>query len=150
MAEGNTDKLTDLPTQQTCLNDLRKGMVKAGTDKTPLSSALADSDCIDEINKTRCMAVSDEILTRSASHIQEYAEGRGTVYWCGGDKFTVIMPGIEKEEAFLLVEQIRTTFDAQDPRTFATEETTESFSPTPGAGFATHFAFHWHYTNHLT
>ena len=138
MAEKTTDKLTGLPTQQTFLNDLRDGMVKAGTDETPLSLALVDIDCFDEINRTHGMAVGDEVLTCSASHLQEHSEGKGVVYRCGGDEFAVIMPGIEKEEAFLLAEQMRSTFDAQNPRTFTTGETTESLSPTLSAGIATH------------
>jgi len=71
------------------------------------SLALVDMDRFMDLNQTHGHDVGDEVLRALARKLRESATDQGTVYRYAGDEFMVLLPGVEKERAFLLMEGIR-------------------------------------------
>jgi diguanylate cyclase (GGDEF)-like protein len=76
------------------------------------SLGLFDLDGFGEINRRHGREAGDALLRQLAAHLAEAVGARGEVARWGGDAFAVLLPGIEKEEAFLLLEEARAAFAA--------------------------------------
>lgn len=75
-----------------------------------VSVALFDIDWFGKLNDEHGRDVGDALVTGLSAHLAASVEGRGSVHRYGGDAFAVLFPGVEKEEAFLLLESARATF----------------------------------------
>lgn len=111
MTEKVLDGLTGLPTYRIFHQEFPMKLKEAGEDARPLSLLLVDGDQFKTLNDRFGHAAGDEVLRRLATHLKETVGGRGRVYRYGGEEFAILLDGLEKEEAFLLAEQLRSGFD---------------------------------------
>lgn len=109
-AEMVTDPLTGLANQAAFdqqLEALLKRKPAKGKAPEPVSLGLMDIDWFGRFNEAHGREVGDRLLAALGSRIRQLAEELGGVYRYGGDAFALLMPGVEKEVAFLRLEQLR-------------------------------------------
>ncbi len=75
-----------------------------------LSVGLFDIDWFGKTNDEHGRDVGDAVIAGLSTHLAAAADERGSVHRYGGDAFAVLLPGLEKEEAFLLLEAARASF----------------------------------------
>ncbi|GAP13958.1 protein containg diguanylate cyclase (GGDEF) domain [Longilinea arvoryzae] len=104
---SSTDKLTGLLTRKAFsdLFDEALEIHKAGD--VPLSLAFIDIDHFMQINETYGHAAGDEVLVTLASVLRECGGSNAAVCRYGGDEFMILLPDTEREQAFLLIEKLR-------------------------------------------
>ena len=100
------DEMTGLPGYPVFVSDLDRW---AGTDET-VSVALVDLDMFGRLNEQLGTEAGDAVLGRLADCLRDVVADQGTIYRYGGDAFGVLLRGIEKEQAFLLLEEGRRAF----------------------------------------
>lgn len=105
------DTLTGLPDQAAFLSDFTQALAQAENTGGRLALALVDLDVFSTVNKEYGAEVGDEALQALARYLEACFATAGTVYRYGGDALMVMLPGIEKERAFLMAEQARAGFD---------------------------------------
>ncbi|MEM7364420.1 MAG: diguanylate cyclase, partial [Pseudomonadota bacterium] len=91
----------------------------------PVSVALLDVDLFAAVNKTSGREAGDETLRQLSACLKNNVatDPSVKVYRLGGDEFSIVMPGCEKEQAFLNLERTRAAFDNL--------EQTQDFNPHP-------------------
>lgn len=78
--------------------------------------ALLDVDMFMRVNDEYGMEVGDQVLISIGQHLQKGLEGKGEIYRIQGDEFGIVFnPDMEKEDAFLLMEQLRRGMDVRLP-----------------------------------
>jgi diguanylate cyclase (GGDEF)-like protein len=80
---------------------------KINAHEAPLSLALMDVDKFSIINDQFGHVAGDQVLVAVAKAIQAHTSGDALVGRYGGDEFVIVYPGMEREQAFLNLEQIR-------------------------------------------
>lgn len=98
------DPLTGLATADACRNDLVELIDES------VSLALIDLDWFGKWNETRGLKTGNEAIHRVAEHLRNHFDGAGQAYRFGGDAIMVLMPRVEKEAAFLQLEEARRGF----------------------------------------
>jgi len=81
-----------------------------------VSLILVDVDSFGRLNATQGRERGDEVIRELTSFLLNRAPATGKVFRYGGDAFTILLPGTEKEQAFLVAESLRTGFEAQWPK----------------------------------
>lgn len=90
-----------------------------------LSLCLLDIDHFLKINEEFGHDAGDEVLRKVAAHIKSIDDGKNYIYRYSGDEFAVLMPGVEKEQALLVMEKLRAAFphgiavNAEEPQIVA-------------------------------
>ncbi len=110
MNKRNIDDLTKLPTYQKFIDDIGLAFDEAENMVKPLSLAFLDCDFFKRLNDKYGHVAGDEVLIDLAAHIRNTVAKSGKVYRYGGEEFVVLMPDLEKEEAFLLMEETRKSY----------------------------------------
>lgn len=106
-SSSTTDLLTGLMTRR-AFNELFNEMLeKHKTGEAPLSLAFIDIDNFMQINDTFGHTAGDDVLVAVAAILREDAGAEASVCRYGGDEFAILFPGMEREQAFLLVERMR-------------------------------------------
>ena len=78
--------------------------------------ALCDSDRFDHINRDFGVSEGDRILIETGRHIERNLPEGAKVYRIGGDEFGIIFRGTaEREEIFLLLNDLKNSFDVVTP-----------------------------------
>lgn len=72
-----------------------------------VSIGLADLDMFGRFNAEHGNEAGDALLVRTAEVLEAAANGGGRMIRYGGDAFVVVLPGVEKEQAFLRLEKAR-------------------------------------------
>jgi diguanylate cyclase len=106
----HNDALTDLP-NRLALEHALKPLVAAGDS---VALAALDLDHFLEINTEFGPEVGDRVLRTLASLLAEAAPD--SAYRITGDEFTVVMPGLSLEQAFLRMEALRARVQAATDR----------------------------------
>jgi diguanylate cyclase (GGDEF)-like protein len=107
---GKTDKLTGILNYEAFLEALDHQISGLDEEKGGFSLALIDIDMFKRVNDEHGSEIGDEVLKRVARHLVDSAPPRARVFRYAKDEFLVLMPGIEKEEAFLVLERARGGF----------------------------------------
>jgi diguanylate cyclase (GGDEF)-like protein len=124
-----TDELTGFRLHINFEADLEGYLIKADNSGSELSLVLIDADELARLNKMGGQLVGDEVLVTVARHIKTYFPD-GLYYRYGGDSFALLLPGVEKELAFLFTERAR---EALSHVWIA-----DAYNPTISAGVATY------------
>lgn len=127
------DPLTGLPTYEAFVEELGQAIE---TGEQPFAVGLVDIDKFGKINDRHGREVGDQLVASLARQMAKILGERGQVHRYGGDALTVILPGLEKEEAFLLLEQVRAGFEHE--HVVETEAKKVKFKATLSAGVASH------------
>lgn len=110
----DVDALTGLPGHGAFVLDMAQEVQAAeGREGGCVSLALADLDQFARVNKQKGEKAGDAALVALARHLEGSFSGQGRVYRFGGDALMVLLAGVMKEEAFLLAEEARRSFDAE-------------------------------------
>ena len=99
-----------------------------------VSVGLFDIDWFGKTNDEHGRDIGDAVIAALSGHLAASVEGRGSVHRYGGDAFAVLFPGVEKEEAFLLLEMARATF--AEPRVVEVGDRTLELRVGVSAGLA--------------
>ncbi len=109
-----SDALTGLPVREG-FDELLRDAVDDPAAATPVSLALYDIDRFLALNEASGREAGDAVLRAVAAVFQErLPSDAAAVCRLGGDEFAVIMPGTEKEQAFLALEQARAAVGSLD------------------------------------
>ncbi len=108
-ASANIDELTGLLSRKGCLEQFGQALAaaKASHTETPLSIALFDVDSFSKVNEQYGHIAGDDLLVAVAKSIRAHVGEQALIGRYGGDEFVIILPGEEREQAFLKAEQIR-------------------------------------------
>jgi diguanylate cyclase (GGDEF)-like protein len=112
-APAENDALTGLPLREACeqaFADRIKRSRKAGAS---VSLVIMDLDLFGKLNQEQGRDAGDALLCRVAGLLTERAPADATLYRFGGDAFAWLATGLEKEQAFLEVEQLRRELEAE-------------------------------------
>lgn len=109
----HVDSLTGLANAQRCRADLVDLIDEA------VSLALIDLDRFGGWNDANGSEAGDASIQAVAEHLRERFDGVGEAYRFGGDAVMVLLPRMEKEEAFLRLEDARRGFENAPELTFS-------------------------------
>ncbi len=112
MANNSLDPLTGLVNRKDFDETLHAAFVQASQDGTPLSLAFFDLDNFLGVNQTFGHPGGDAVLKTVADTVSQVVGGRGQVARYGGDEFAVVFSGLEREQAFLIMEQVRVAVES--------------------------------------
>lgn len=108
------DVLNRISNEGDFLEALAAEVAKATDSDTSVSIALVDLDEFGRVNVDHGTAVGDAVLRLIASQLSELDIKAKSVFRQtfrnGGDEFVVLLPGVEKEDAFLALERARAAF----------------------------------------
>jgi len=93
------DALTDLPNRSLFRDRLQQAMKKSHRDKQSLALLFIDLDRFKEVNDTLGHVAGDQLLVEAAARIALCVRSSDTVARLGGDEFTVVLQGLESQEA---------------------------------------------------
>ncbi|HMN67803.1 MAG TPA: diguanylate cyclase [Bdellovibrionales bacterium] len=106
-----TDPVTDLTNHRYFQDRLRADLEYARKNSEPLSLAIFDVDHFKSFNDRFGHPEGDRLLFGVAQRLRHSTAGRGSVSRYGGEEFTLILPGLDQDSAFGLVDQIRKDFE---------------------------------------
>lgn len=102
------DPMTDLAPRGAFERDLAAAVSAAQEDASSVSVAVLDVDLFGQLNAAQGRAAGDAALARLAERLRAALSPNGAaVYRIGGDGFGVVLAGVDKEQAFLYLEQFR-------------------------------------------
>jgi diguanylate cyclase (GGDEF)-like protein len=107
---GKLDELTGLGLYEACAEALAQQTAAALETGGCVSACLVDVDMFAEINERYGSAVGDEVLRQVARTLRDAIGEQGTAFRYAGDEFMAVLPGMEKERAFLTMEAVRGAF----------------------------------------
>jgi len=99
------DSLTGLAGYTDFLDDLTQNV--ESEESTPASLVLFDIDGFGKVNNARGRTGGDATIAALGAYLSQSAPRNAGVYRYGGDAFMLLLPGTEKEQAFLIAESLR-------------------------------------------
>ncbi len=106
-----TDGLTHLYNSRHFFGRAREEIERCNRYASPLSLILMDVDNFKNFNDTYGHIDGDRVLAKLADVIREGIRGVDSAYRYGGEEFIVLFPETEPEEAAIVAERIRRTFE---------------------------------------
>ncbi len=111
MNKAMRDELTGVGDAGAFSQDVTAAVARADREDSALSIAFCDMDLFKRLNDEHGHEAGDEALKLVARSLQGAVADRGQIYRRGGDEFAVVFYGIEKEEAFLMLEGARSDIE---------------------------------------
>jgi diguanylate cyclase (GGDEF)-like protein len=109
------DALTSLLSRRAFEEVFREESGKAAREKGTLSLGFVDIDHFKSVNDVYGHAAGDAVIRVVAAAIHSCVGSAGHAARYGGEEFAILLPGMEKEQAFLLVERIRDRLERSGP-----------------------------------
>lgn len=134
MANALTDPLTGLLKRDAFDEALHASFLAVSKTNAPLALAFFDIDRFLQVNETYGQAGGDAILKTIAETAGQIIGARGQLSRYGGDEFMCYFENTEREQAFLVMEQVRAAVEALDQ--FSNGETTIESKVTITGGVA--------------
>lgn len=106
-----TDGLTRLYNSRHFFGRAREEIERCNRYNAPLTLILLDVDNFKRFNDTYGHIDGDRVLAALADVIREGIRGVDSAYRYGGEEFIVLLPETEPEEAFVVAERIRQSFE---------------------------------------
>ncbi len=104
---SKTDQLTGLLTKEAFEKEFVAAFTPAQENQTPLTLAALDIDNFLIINKEHGHDVGDEVLKELAGILQTLTSEDTLIFRYGGDEFFLLFSNTTREQAFLVMENIR-------------------------------------------
>jgi diguanylate cyclase (GGDEF)-like protein len=111
-----TDALTGLHNKRFLTLELNLAVSRARETGTKLSVLLLDIDNFKNVNDIFGHGIGDEILATLARSVRSCTRESDSSCRFGGDELVIIMPGVQRAEAFNVAERIRNRFEAESRR----------------------------------
>ncbi len=105
------DKLTGLLSRSDFDTQFRDALIQAGETQTTLTLALIDLDWFKKVNDGYGHETGDVVLKTISSIVRENSPDQTLLFRFGGEEFALLFPDAEREQAFLVVEQIRSKME---------------------------------------
>jgi len=102
-----TDPLTGLYNRRYFEVHFQKLLQKNLTSRKPMSVLMMDIDHFKSVNDTHGHGVGDEILKEFADRVQDKLRSFDLVARMGGEEFSVILPDVSRETAYIVAERLR-------------------------------------------
>lgn len=87
-------------------------IARAPKNTAGISIALIDIDHFGQVNDTHGREYGDAVIVQLSETLSDSIADAGEVFRYGGDAFMVLFENLEKEQAFLHIEEARKCFDA--------------------------------------
>ena len=113
LAAHERDALTGLPGYDAFLRDAEAATEAALESEHGLSIALVDIDEFGKVNSMNGREAGDAAISNLAQALVQSFGDDVEVYRYGGDAFMVLFEGMEKEQAFLRMEEARRAFEGE-------------------------------------
>ena len=120
------DELTGALSRETFEPRLEAALLKAAHTQQPLTLIWVDIDQFLLINTKYGHQVGDQVLIQIYQSLREGTPNDTLIFRSGGDEFTLILPGITREQALLAFEQVR--LDLANPHPYGEQEFDVSIS----------------------
>jgi len=104
-----TDELTGIHNRRAAKEFLQQCIEKVERYDENLSVILLDIDHFKKVNDTYGHDVGDRVLISISQRLKEGIRNVDMVARIGGEEFLIILPQVEKEQAFVLAERLRIT-----------------------------------------
>jgi diguanylate cyclase (GGDEF)-like protein len=104
---ASTDPLTGLYNYRQFQSLFREAILRSEKSGAPVSLIYVDLDYFREVNNTYGHQVGDEALKAISKVIRSSCRDRDLVCRPGGDEFTVILPGVGKENARVVAARVK-------------------------------------------
>jgi diguanylate cyclase (GGDEF)-like protein len=108
---SQNDVLTGALNRKTFEERLRAAMRQAAVNERPVSLAFIDVDHFKSVNDMYGHSAGDVVLVSLAKLVLEMAGSQAVLGRYGGDEFAVLLPEVEREQAFLTLERIRSAVE---------------------------------------
>ena len=135
MDAENVDGLTGFLRHDAFAGMLDNAVADADEEGGCVSCAVVDLDFFKKINDEHGHEVGDEVLKSIAACLAEKLSD-GMLFRYGGDELVALLPGVEKEQALLRLEEVRKELDQE--HTFATSKGKAAVAFTVSVGVAAH------------
>lgn len=112
-----TDPLTKTYNRRYFNDALNENILKSDENKSPVSLIMFDIDKFKLINDTYGHLIGDEVLKEIAARIKNTVRGDDIVSRFGGEEFTVILPRLTAEQAYMIAERIRNEVSSKPIKT---------------------------------
>ena len=109
----NRDPLTSMPTREVFQEKFSRLFDQAAAEGQPLTLAFLDIDNFLYVNEDHGRTAGDAVLKTIAKLVRENSGHHGLAYRYGGDEFAILLLGLGREQAFLILERIRAAVEAQ-------------------------------------
>lgn len=104
---ADLDELTQLPTRSVFESAFQKALELAKGRSAPVSVGVVDIDLFGGINQRFGRETGDGVIEGLGTALHAAFGASGLVSRFGGDALAIMWPGLEKEQAFLVLEQFR-------------------------------------------
>jgi diguanylate cyclase (GGDEF)-like protein len=104
---ASADPLTGLANRRGGERDITAEMSRARRQNTPLSCVLVDLDHFKQVNDTYGHQAGDYVLREIGALLRRTLRAYDILIRWGGDEFLVVLPVVEREQAFKLAERVR-------------------------------------------
>ncbi|MEW9123897.1 MAG: diguanylate cyclase [Thermotaleaceae bacterium] len=101
------DGLTGIYNRSLLMELLEKEMIKGERMENPIAFVMLDIDHFKSINDTYGHMVGDMVLKKMAVHLNEVARKSDIVGRYGGEEFSIILPNVDREDAYQICERLR-------------------------------------------
>jgi diguanylate cyclase (GGDEF)-like protein len=109
------DPLTGLLSRKAFEERFRAEASGTAAEEGMFSLGFLDIDFFKNVNETHGHAVGDAVIRTVAEAIKSVVGETGASARYGGEEFAVLLPAMEKEQAFLMVERIRVAMESAAP-----------------------------------
>ena len=103
-----TDSLTELPNRRHLMETLQREVSQHNRLKRPLSVSILDVDHFKAVNDTHGHLCGDRVLAQLGAVLRERLRTYDFIARYGGEEFCAVLPNTRLEEAFLVMERLRT------------------------------------------
>jgi len=110
---ADRDALTGLLSRKVFEERFQEAAAQCAVEEKVLSLAFLDIDHFKKVNDEFGHGVGDKVIGEVADAIARVVGTGGFAARYGGEEFVIVLPGMEKEQAFLLVERIRDTIQRE-------------------------------------
>jgi len=111
-----TNSIGHLPARTAFLAALEEALVRGRDHDTPVAMAVLDIDLFGRINEQFGRELGDTVLCELSSALRDAFGGVALICRYGGDAWSLMWEGTEKEQAFLSLERFRETIAGQSDK----------------------------------
>jgi diguanylate cyclase len=104
---ADTDMLTQLQNRHCFEREFGCQIERSIADGTPLSLAICDIDNFKDINDHFGHQTGDGVLRLVAKILSEHCSPYGSVFRLGGEEFAIVLPDMDEDDAFAIVDRTR-------------------------------------------
>ena len=111
MGVSHAGHVIEKPSYEAYVSACNEAVQAAARTSGVVSFTLIDIDSFGKLNELHGTDVGDGVLEMLANYLVDGLGDSGQVFRYGGDAYSAVLPGVEKEQAFLRIERVRQGLD---------------------------------------